>query len=455
MKIQQTLALASISLIALAGCGSKASTKSGSSDSAPVEAARLDLTTPPSDAVTVKVFKGGYGDDFFIQAGKEYGEQHNVKVDVEGDPHMWDRLKPDFLAGNPPDCAWPGWGMDYWALVYDGQVEPMDKYLAMPAYGQTTGTWRDTFDPQLLKLGQYDGKQYLMPYHVNLNGWWYNKTVFTKHGWKPPKTVEELLALAPKMKAAGVAPLTYQGKYPYYMLYGFLYPWVISDGGLQAWNDCQNLKPGAWKSRSMLRAAQTIAQLRDAGCFMGGSLSLDHIQSETEFLKGKAGMIPCGTWLYSEMENAWPPGVEAEFMLPPVYANGKGDPTALMVAIEPFIIPSKAKNKDYGVDYFRYITSKDKALQFVEEKGTLMAIKGLEGAIYPPYLQKPAELFQNAKTKWHSEYRFWYPDLGKEAEKAMAALLADDITPEQFCDRLEAKAEETRNDPKIKKHKVD
>lgn len=411
-------------------------------------------TKKKEDFVSIKVFKGGYGDDFFIEAGQEYAKANGVTVKTEGDPRMWDRLRPDFVAGNPPDVAWPGWGMDYWGLVYDGQVEPMDAYLAEPAYGETEGTWLDTFDPDLLKLGQYDGKQYLMPYHVNLNGWWFNKTVFDEHGWKPPQTFDELLALGPKMKAAGVAPLTFQGQYPYYMLYAFIYPWAISSGGLEAWNNCQGLVPGAWKSEHMLRAAKAVEQLRDAGFFMDGSLALDHIQSETQFLDGKAGMVPCGTWLYAEMETAWPPGVVAEFMLPPVFSDGKGDPTTLMVAIEPFIVPSKAKHMKDGIEYFRYITSKDKARQFIEEKGTLMAVKGLEDATYPAHLKRPAELFAQAKTKWHSEYRFWYPELAEEAEKAMSALLAGDIDAAAFCARLEAKAEETRNNPKIKKHTV-
>ncbi|MEX2242680.1 MAG: extracellular solute-binding protein [Fimbriimonadaceae bacterium] len=411
-------------------------------------------TKKNEDFVSIKVFKGGYGDDFFIEAGQEYAKANGVTVKTEGDPRMWDRLRPDFVAGNPPDVAWPGWGMDYWGLVYDGQVEPMDAYLAEPAYGETEGTWLDTFDPDLLKLGQYDGKQYLMPYHVNLNGWWFNKTVFDKNGWKPPQTFDELLALGPKMKAAGVAPLTFQGQYPYYMLYAFIYPWAISSGGLEAWNNCQGLVPGAWKSEHMLRAAKAVEQLRDAGFFMDGSLALDHIQSETQFLDGKAGMVPCGTWLYAEMENAWPPGVVAEFMLPPVFSDGKGDPTTLMVAIEPFIVPSKAKHMKDGIEYFRYITSKDKARQFIEEKGTLMAVKGLEDATYPTHLKRPAELFAQAKTKWHSEYRFWYPELAEEAEKAMSALLAGDIDAAAFCARLEAKAEETRNNTKIKKHTV-
>lgn len=446
-------------VLIVAGCtggkGSDPVAGEPANDPPVVEAATLDLTSPTNGPLTISVFKGGYGDDFFREAADEYAKAHGVEVKVEGDPHIWEPLRPAFVSGNPPDVTWPGWGFQYWQAVYDGQVEPMDAYLAMPPYGEETGTWRDTFDPELMKLGQYEGKQYLLPFHVNINGWWYNKTVFDKNGWKPPTTFDELLTLGRQMKAKGIAPLTYQGKYPYYMLYGFIYPWAISSGGVQAWNDCQSLKPGAWKSPHILKAAQSVEQLLKEGFFLNGSLSLSHIDSETEFLKGKAGMIPCGTWLYSEMEGSWPPGVVAEFMLPPVYADGAGDPTAVMVAIEPFIVPSKGKNMDHGVNYFRYITSHDKALQFVEEKGTLMAIKGMEGAIYPPHLKKPAEIFGNAKTKWHSEYRFWYPELAQEAEKAMAALLAGEIDAQKFCDRLEAKAEQVRNDPKIKKHTVD
>ena len=463
MKIDSLIGLGAVaSLLALGACkgsgeqtGPEPSVRQSFIGKPAINEEGLDLQSDGDTVLDIKVFSGGYGHDFFEEAGDEYAGAYGISAKTEGDPRMWERLRPDFVAGNPPDVAWPGWGMDYWGLVFDGQIEPMDDYLAMTPYDSEEGTWRDTFDEQLLKLGQFEGKQYMLPYHVNLNGWWYNKTVFDEHGWEFPTTFEELLELGEKMKAADIAPLTFQGQYPYYMLYAFIYPWTISSGGIDAWNDCQNLVPGAWKSEHILRAAKAVETLRDKDFFLDGSLALDHIQSETQFLDGKAGMVPCGTWLYAEMESAWPPGVTAEFMLPPPFADGPGDKTALMVAIEPFVIPTDAKNKDHGVNYYRYITSKDKALQFVEEKGTLMAIKGLEEAIYPPHLETPARLFSQSKTKWHSEYRFWYPELAQEAEDAMSALLAGKIDAQTFCNRLEAKAEETRNNDQIIKHKID
>ena len=269
MKISYQMLIGSMALtLVLAGCGGSDTatdtpdtTDQATSSTSGVEPAVLDLSSETDGPLTIKVFKGGYGDDFFIEAGEEYGEEFGIEVVTEGDPRMWDRLRPDFVAGNPPDVAWPGWGMDYWALVFDDQIEPMDSYLAMKPYDSDEGTWRDTFDEQLLKLGQFDGKQYMMPYHVNLNGWWYHKTMFEENGWTPPSTFEELLELGEKMKAKGIAPLTFQGQYPYYMLYGFIYPWTISSGGIEAWNDCQNLVPGAWKSEHILKGRSVSRDL--------------------------------------------------------------------------------------------------------------------------------------------------------------------------------------------------
>ncbi|HJP82365.1 MAG TPA: extracellular solute-binding protein, partial [Fimbriimonadaceae bacterium] len=162
----------------------------------------------------VQAFKGGYGIDFYQQAAKEWAEKHpEFEVKVEGDPRVWEKLKPRFIGGNPPDLTFPGWDMDHWALAEEGQLEDLTEALKEKPY-EGEGTWGDTFNPQILKLAQLEGKQYTLPYYVMLHGWWYDPGVFAKNGWTPPKTWDELLVLGEKMKAKGIAPLTYQGKYP-------------------------------------------------------------------------------------------------------------------------------------------------------------------------------------------------------------------------------------------------
>jgi len=430
--------------ITLAGCGGS----TGASESS------------ESAAVEIVSFKGGYGIDYFEKAAKDWTEKSGTASEVTGDPKIWEQLRGAFAAKDVPDVTWPGWGFDYWGNVYDGQVMAVDAELDKPAWGKTEGKFRDVFDPQLLALGQYEGKQYLLPYHVNINGWWYNKKLFAENGWKPPKTFDDLLALNDQLKAKGIAPITFQGQYPYYMLYAFIFPWIISSGGIEAWNACQNLEPGAWKSSHVLEAARRVAQLRDRKDFLPEALGLNHTDSQTEFLKGNAAFVPCGTWFYAEMKeiierdpNLLQAG-DFEFMLPPTLPGGAGDPTSVMVAIEPWIIPQAAKQPEKGMDFFKYLCTPEVAKGFVEEKGTLMALKGLDDAKYPVYLQQPAKLFADAKTKWNAEYRLWYPPVNQAAEDAMTALLNGSITPEQFADRCEAAADEARKDDRLVKRKV-
>jgi N-acetylglucosamine transport system substrate-binding protein len=142
------------------------------------------------------------------------------------------------------------------------------------------------------------------------------------------------------------------------------------------------------------------------------------------------------------------------FMLPPVVSGGAGDPSALVIAIEPWMIPSGAKNPNGAVALFKYMTSLPKAKQFVEQKGTLMAIKGSDAANLPKTLQEPARVFKASKDVWAQMFRDWYRAFEKEIENALTAMLNGELTPEQFCDRVEAEAEKTRNDSDIIKRKV-
>lgn len=404
--------------------------------------------------VELAAFKGGYGVDFFEKVAKEFEAKHpGVKVKVEGDPRMWDKLRPRFMGDIPPDLAFPGWGMDHWALIDEGQLMPLDEALkTKPAEGE--GTWGDTFDPGLLKLGQMDGKTWVLPYFYSVLGWWYDPGVFAKHGWTPPKTYDELLVLGEKIKAAGMAPITFQGKYPYYMLDGMLIPWLCSIGGPEAVKACQNLEPGAWKSPEMLQAVKMIDELNKKGFFQRGAVGMTHTESEQQFLQGKAAMVPCGTWLKAEMEGTMPPGSAMRFMLPPVVAGGKGDPTSVIIKIEPWMVPSKAKNPTAAIALYKELTSLTNAKKFVEEKGTLMAIKGSDQAKLIPELEEPARVIRESKNVYAAQYREWYQTLGKELEDATTALLNGTITPEQFCERAEKKAHEVANDPSISKHKL-
>ncbi len=445
-------AIASV-CVGLAGCsgGSKDSESAG-----PTGGTKMGADTPAklSGDLHVSAFKGAYDIDFYADSAKEFEKKHpELKIRVEGDPRVWETLRPLFVKGSPPDLIFPGWGMDHWSLAEEGQLMDLTDALKGKSYDGKS-TWGETFDPTLLKLGQQDGKQYMLPYYVMGWGWWYNAEFFKKNDWTIPKTYKELLTLCEKIKAKGVAPLTFQGKYPYYMLTGMVYPWVVSIGGKQALDAAQNMEPGAWKSNAFLQAAKMIDELNQKGYFRAGAVGMSHTESEQEFMVGKAAMVPCGTWLETEMKNVTPPGTRLEYFLPPIVEGGMGDPSAMSIAIEPWMVPSKAKNPKAAIEFFKYMTSLEKAKEFVEKKGTMMSINGSEVAKIPESLKGAATAFKSSKLLWTVEVRFWYPTFEKELESSLSALLNKELTPEKFCERVEAAAEKVRNDPNVTKHKL-
>lgn len=418
------------------------------------------------NVLDVAIFQGGYGIEFFEEKAREFEQKHPelltpegsetpLKIKITGNPRIWDILRPRFISGDVPDLAWPGWGMDYWKLVEEGQVLPMDEFLATKAYDQDK-PWGETFEKSLLDKGMKDSKHYLIAHNNNLFAWWYNKSLFQKNGWKAPKTYPELLALCEKIKASGISPITFQGKYPDYSLRGFLYPWVISIGGIDAFNDAQDLKPGAFTSPAFLQAAKMVAELRDKGYFDKGAIGKTHTQSQSDFVAGKAAFIPCGTWLANEQkaEIEATPGFRMEFMLTPVVPGGKGDPSALCTGTEDWIIPAKAKHPKIAAEFFKYITSLENSKEWVKRKQTFTTIKGSEKVDLPPDLVVAAKLYSDSDQVWSAQYAQWYPSLKKDCEDAMRRLLAGEISPERMCELMEKGAERVRKDSKIIKHKV-
>src|SRR5687768_139319 len=60
-------------------------------------------SAPRNGDLEVRVFQGGFGVDFYAKAAKEYERAHpGVKIDLEGDPRIWEQLRPRFVGGDPP-----------------------------------------------------------------------------------------------------------------------------------------------------------------------------------------------------------------------------------------------------------------------------------------------------------------------------------------------------------------
>lgn len=394
----------------------------------------------------VAVFEGGYGIGWHKSVARRYEELHpEIRVNLWGDPRVDEKLKPRILRRNPPDlvsCILPVWKM----IVAD-KLYPLDEALDSPAYGQNA-SWRETLVPGILSQYQYEGKSYAMP--TNLGAWvcWYDRRQFREHGWQVPQTWGEFTRLCEQIKAAGIAPLAFQGKYPTYAwqtllsLYQRLVPF-------EQWYEIQNIEPGAFLRPEFQHAARLLGEM-GTRYFEPGAMAMTHTESQLEWVNGRAAMVFCGMWLKNEMKNAIPPGFEMACFPVPMIEGGKGDPRAVYGGGgENFFVPADAKHPREALDFLKYLVSLESARTYTQQLDTLSPVRdSVKGLTIGPELQSAVDVIDNSSRIFSDRLNVLYLTFAKSAlPDALAALLSGKITPEAFCQRLEGAMEQVRRNP--------
>jgi ABC-type glycerol-3-phosphate transport system substrate-binding protein len=400
--------------------------------------------------IEVAVFEGGYGLDWHKNVARQYEAMHpEIKVNLWGDPRVDEKIKPRILRGDPPDLA--SCNVPVWKLIVSGKLYPLNEALDSPAYGQKI-TFRDSLVHGVLNDTIYKGKAYAMP--TNLGSWvcWYDKKQFREHGWTPPKTWGEFMTLCEKIKASGIAPLAFQGKYPYYAwavllsVYQRLTPF-------ENWYAMQDLKPGAFTDPDFIKAARLMQDMA-VKYYQPGAMAMTHTESQLEWVNGRAAMVFCGLWLKNEMKKAIPPGFEmACFAVPPV-EGGKGDPAAIYAGGgENFFVFSEAKHPKEASDFLKYMMSMEPAHAYIQKLDTLSPVKdSVKGLKISPELQSAVDVMDVSTRIYSDRLTGLYPEFDKgPLHDALADLLSGKCTPEEFGKRLEAAADTIRKDPEIYK----
>lgn len=398
----------------------------------------------------VAVFEGGYGIEWHKDVARRYEKLHpNVRIRLWGDPRVDEKIKPRILRRNPPDLV--SCNLPVWKLIVADKLYPLDEALDSPAYGRP-GTWRQTIVPGLLGDFQYRGKVYAMP--SNLGAWvcWYDQRMFRQHGWQPPRTWGEFCALCDKIKAAGIAPIAFQGKYPTYAwstllsLYERLVP-------LERFYQIEDLKPGAFLDPEFVHAAKLTQEMAQK-YFEPGALAMTHTESQLEFVNGRAALCFCGLWLKNEEKNAIPDGFEMRCFAVPAVEGGKGDPRAIYGGGgENFMVPADAAHPREACDFLKYMVSIENAQRYVLRLDTLAPVKDcVKGIHISPELQSAVDVIDNSSRMFNDRLSSLYLEFNKSVvEQALAGLVAGKLTPEEFAKRLEDGIEQVRKNPEIYK----
>ncbi|RIV39949.1 N-acetylglucosamine/diacetylchitobiose ABC transporter substrate-binding protein [Micromonospora radicis] len=427
------------------------STPSPSDDNTGAKSNDNPFGVQENSAVKVVIFNGGLGDAWAKEDQAVFSAKHgSVTVNMSSTQKIKTEEQPK-MATTPSDLIMNSGAdlMDLSTLVNEGAIEPLDDLLAAPAW-DSEGTVADSLLPGTVSDGTFQGKFFVVYVAFTVWGNWYNGALFSKEGWEPPKSFEEFFALAPKIKAKGIAPYVYDAVHGYYPRWALMAS-IWKSAGKQAVVDIDNLKENAWRAEGVLPALEQWEKVVKDKLVLPGRL--DHTQSQQAWLDGKAAFIQVGTWLKNEMAATIPPGFEMKLSdYWTVSAADKAPKDVFAGAGEGFVVPSKAPNKAAAKEFLRAVLSKAGSAKFAELTKSLASTKGSGDNVDDPALATANELMKNAGQDLVS-VKLWdfYADLDKESQNLSQELMAGRLTAAQFVDKMQAAADKVAKDSSITK----
>jgi multiple sugar transport system substrate-binding protein len=214
-----------------------------------------------------------------------------IVVDVAADTDIIQKVETAFLAELEPDIvlqnAWPPLTTSW---VDKGVIVPVDNYLKDWGF---EGKFKD----EALRSWTFKNKLIAFPLEGYTWPFWYNTKIFTELNLPIPTTWDEIIADAPKIKAAGyeVVAAGANDDSGYYTFSNFL------QGSMTSEEFAKWLMEGHLASYpNAVKAIEQFVKARDAGVFPDDAAGLQGEAVNNLYYTGKAAIWQGGSWFFAE-----------------------------------------------------------------------------------------------------------------------------------------------------------
>ncbi|MGO4542800.1 ABC transporter substrate-binding protein [Paenibacillus sp. 2TAB19] len=139
-----------------------------------------------------------------------------------------------------------------------------------------------------------DGGLFAIPLELNIEGFWYNKAIFSEYGLSEPQTWKEMLDIAAELKEHDIQPFSVAGK-DKWPITRLVNAYAIRMYGADV---MERVDRGeiALTSPGFVEAAQVVQNMGLSGYFGPRVNTIDMSTSVDMFLQGKAAMFYMGSW---------------------------------------------------------------------------------------------------------------------------------------------------------------
>ncbi len=308
---------------------------------------------------------------------------------IETNDLQRNKIPAALLGGNPPDIFQSWGGGEMAEQVQSGYLKDITAQTKteVASIGAAASIW------------SVDGKQYGLPYDFGIEGFWYNKKLFTQAGiTSAPATLDDLNADVTKLKAIGAIPIAVGAgdKWPAgHWWYNFALRECSSSALAAASNDQKFDDPCFVKAGQDLQAF--IATKPFQPDFLATPGQSGASSSAGLVANGKAAMELMGSWDGSVMGTLTPDNQEPSFLgwFPfPSVSGGAGNQTAQMGGGDGFACSKNAPPE--CVEFLKYLVSPDVQKGYAATGNGIPVVKGSETGLSDPVLQTIAQATQQA-----------------------------------------------------------
>ena len=347
---------------------------------------------PGEGTFTIAAFEGGEGREYWEYMAERFQAAHpNVNVVLNADPEIGNILTTQIAAGIWPDfisLAQNERSGVVSSMIRNRQLLELTDIFNGPAPDRPGVALKDAIIPGVLETTwaspDRDGRIFLAPFIAGPMGLVYNKNLFETKGWSLPETWDDFFALNAELdkpenyvtignQRVRRSLFTYQGIYAGY-LESLFWPAIAGAGGLEAIANIESYGQGSFDNPSVRAVVEAFARFATGNYLMEGTVALNHTQSQTDMMMGRALFIPNGTWMENEMADS-PREPGFTFGLTPAPVLRRGQDSYVLSSMGQLSIPSAARNRDLAKEFLVSIYSRDSIIAMARTANLTIAAR--------------------------------------------------------------------------------
>lgn len=297
-----------------------------------------------------------------------------------------------------------------------------------------------------LDSNRYNGNLYGIPATIDMWVLYVNKALFEQAGLPLPTSWEDIINSAPAFQSLGIIPVVTNGKegWPLCEMFDNIAQRISGDF---THVDRALKRTAKFTDPEFMQAAEYIQNLVRQGVFQSNLSTSDYGDARNLFGQERAAMYMSGSW---EMSLATDSNFSDRFrenldVIPfPIISGGRGLATDTLSWFGgTFIIRAGSANQDLLVDYLKLISDRFGELCW-QTQAAFPAVRvdarPEDTAVGKKLLQIAAESTSSSGTPALDRSTSVFKEDMQELMRQLSTLI---ITPQVFCERLDAAAEET------------